>query len=40
MQILPPDTIPPIKWREFSKMENRNWDRFRSLITGEAFPAK
>jgi inner membrane protein len=40
MQILPPDTIPPIKWREFNKMETRNWDRFRSLITGEAFPAK
>jgi inner membrane protein len=40
MQILPPDTIPPIKWREFNKMETRSWERFRSLITGEAFPAK
>jgi inner membrane protein len=40
MQILPPDTIPPIKWREFNKIETRNWDRFRSLITGEAFSAK
>jgi inner membrane protein len=38
IQILPPHTTPPIKWREFDQIENRSWNHFLSLIKGDPFP--
>lgn len=37
IQILRPETTPPIKWLEFDKFKNRSWAHFFSLLNGDAF---